>query len=296
MNWSPSRRSYLKGTALTGLLGIAGCLSTVDGSAPQTEAQSTITESPPATDTQPPSTTPVQSVDSWLADANGYDGTPKRFGAGVQPTISVGEPVDSGIAFAPAVIHVRPMTNVRWDWTGHGGEHNVVAVDGTFGSGNANGQAGTGYHYIFEETGVYPFFSAPRREDGMKGAVIVEEVPSTDYPEVDEWVARAPNFTGTVVDHTNVDTTTVRVGAPDSKNQFVFSPPVMKISTGTTIEWQWAADSPHTVAFESHDIGTNNVISTSGVQFTHTFEQSGTYRYRCGPHETLGMRGAIIVE
>jgi len=301
MNWSPSRRSYLKGTALAGLLGTAGCLTTTDTAAPASEQTSTApTRSSSPTSTAPdsasPTPTPPESLDAWLADANGYDGTPKRFGAGVQPTIAVGEPVDGGLAFAPAVIHVRPMTNVRWDWTGHGGEHNVVAVDGTFDSGTANAQAGTGYHYIFEETGVYPFVSAPDRDGGMKGAVVVEAVPSTGYPAVDEWLARAPNFTGTVVDRTDTDAVTVTVGAPDSKNQFVFSPPVVTVATGTTVEWRWAGSGPHTVTFEGHDVGTDGVIANSGVQFAHTFESAGTYRYRCDPHETLGMRGAIVVE
>ena len=40
----------------------------------------------------------------------------------------------------------------------------------------------------------------------------------------------------------------------------------------------------------------DGVVTTSGTQFTHTFEEPGTYRYRCEPHETIGMRGAIIVE
>ena len=294
MNWSPSRRSYLRGTALAGLIGIAGCVSNTNPS--QSSTQSTETGSVVTTDTTTASSTPVQSVETGLADANGYDGTPKRFGVGVQPTISVGEPTDDGIAFDPPVVHVRQMTNVRWDWTGHGGKHNVVAVDGTFDSGQTNAQPGTGYHYIFEETGVYPFFSAPHRSDGMKGAVIVEDVPSTGDPAIDDWVARAPNFTGTVADRTDSATTTVTVGAPDSSNQFVFSPPVLRIATGTTVEWQWAGDSPHTVTFENQDIGTDDVVAESGVQFTHTFEESGEYRYRCAPHESLGMRGAIIVE
>ena len=296
MNWSPSRRSYLKGTALAGLLGTAGCLTTTDAAKPSKESDTPMTATSTTTDTASASTTPVESLETWLSDANGYDGTPKRFGAGVQPTIAVGEPADDALSFAPAVIHVRPMTNVRWDWTGHGDEHNVVAVDGTFDSGTPNAQSGTGYHYIFEEAGVYPFVSEPDQDDGMKGAVIVEEVPSTGYPVVDEWVARAPNFTGDVVDRTDTDTAIVTVGAPDTNNQFVFTPPVLKAATGATVEWQWAGSGPHTVTFEEHDIGTDGVVSTSGTQFTHTFEEPGTYRYRCGPHETIGMRGAIIVE
>ncbi|QCC49465.1 halocyanin domain-containing protein (plasmid) [Halobellus limi] len=275
---------------------MAGCLTTTDAAEPSTGPAPPTTEPSTATDTASTSTTPMESLETWLADANGYDGTPKRFGAGVQPTITVGEPVGDALAFDPPVIHVRPMTNVRWDWTGHGDEHNVVAVDGTFDSGTPNAQSGTSYHYIFEEPGVYQFISEPDQDAGMKGAVIVEEVPSTGYPAVDDWVARAPNFTGDVVDRTDTDTATVTVGAPDTNNPFVFTPPVLKIASGTTVEWQWAGSGPHTVTFEDHDIGTDGVVSTSGVQFTQTFAESGTYRYRCDPHETLGMRGAIIVE
>lgn len=296
MNWSPSRREYVKGTALIGLLGTAGCLSAADTSQPSTETQEPTTDAPTTagkSETAPSSDPPL---DAWLADANGYDEMPTQFSRGFQPTVAVGEPTDDGIAFAPAVIRVRPMTNVRWDWTGHGGQHNVVALDGTFDSGRTNAQSGTGYHYIFDETGVYPYYCEPHREDGMKGAVIVEEVPSTGYPEIDDWLRSTPNFTGEITDKTNAETATVAVGNDDARSEFVFEPPVLKIITGTTVKWDWEIDGPHTVSFKDHDIGTDEVVSETGVNFSHTFDSEGEYLYRCEPHETLGMRGAIIVE
>ncbi|KTG09553.1 halocyanin [Haloprofundus marisrubri] len=196
-------------------------------------------------------------------------------------------------------MEVPPETFVEWDWTGHGGQHNVVALDGTFDSGRTNAQKGTSYEYLFlpEETGVYRFVSEPHRDEGMKGAVIVKEPPTTGIEEVDEWVQLSNTFDGTITDKTNTDTTTITTGAEGNRGTFAFDPVVLKISSGTTVQWEWAEDSgPHTVAFEDIDVRTDEVYTEAGVHLEYTFEEKGIYRYACEPHESLGGRGAIIVE
>lgn len=285
MRLPSSRREFLASTAAAGLVATAGCVSS--GTTNQSETTPTDTATP-----EPP-----DDLDAWLEDANGYDGEPHRFGPQERPTIGVGTETDDGIAFGPAVVEIPPLTEVEWDWTGHGGQHNVVALDGTFDSGNTNAQAGTCYEFFFEETGEHAFVSEPDRGAGMKGAVIVTEPPTTGYDAVDEWLVGTSNFDGTVVDRTNSDTVTVSVGAEGNGGRFAFDPPALKVSSGSTVRWEWTGDGGgHNVAFESADIDSSEVAPEADTTFEHTFETTGQYRYACQPHQALGMRGAIIVE
>lgn len=295
-----TRRRFLQYSAASTLATVAGCVSSAssDDHTP-TDAQAAATSSETPTPTDDPSTaTPPESVEDWLADANGYDGGDvPRHAPNARPRIAVGEPTDDGLAFDPPVVEVAPLTTVTWDWTGHGGQHNVVALGGTFDSGRTNAQAGTAYEYFFEETGTYPFVSEPHREDGMKGAVLVREPPSTGYPDVDEWVVQTSNFDGTVADATGSNTATVTVGATGNGGEFAFDPPVLKVSPGTTVAWEWTGNGgAHNVVFRDADISSGEVVPEPGVNFEHTFESAGTYLYNCEPHYALAMRGAVVVE
>jgi halocyanin-like protein len=310
MNESPTRRALLRSTALFGITAVAGCSATGGSSrgderdSPTPETTTTTaaptttttdpTTAPPATATQTPE--PPESVDAWLEDANGYDGDVRRFAPGARPTILVGDETDDGVAFAPPAIEVAPMTYVRWDWTGHGGQHNVVALDGTFDSGRSNAQSGTGYHYVFDEPGEYAYVSEPHRADGMRGAVIVKEPPSSGNEAVDEWVVDSSNFDGTIVDRTGRETATVTVGAPGNGGAFAFDPPAMEVSVDTTVHWEWTGDGgPHSIVFEDAAVSSGDLTTSPDATFEYTFEEQGTYRYACPPHERLGMKGAIVV-
>ena len=286
-----SRREFLLSTAVTGVAATAGCLT----SGATDEAEPTQNGTPETTPTETPETETPDDLDAWLEGANGYDGDTRRFGPSEQPTIAVGEETDDGMAFSPVVVEVPPMTDVEWNWTGHGGQHNVVALDGTFDSGNTNAQAGTSYEFFFEETGEYAFVSEP--DDGMRGAVIVTEPPTTGYDAVDEWLANASNFDGTVTDRTDSDTATVRVGTEGNGGTFAFDPPALRISAGSTVRWEWTGNGGgHNVAFEDADIDPSDVTPDADTTFQHTFEEPGQYRYSCLPHQGLGMKGAIVVE
>ena len=282
-----TRRQYLQASTVAGLVGLAGCLSTGDSG--QTVGDESSETSASAA--------PTESLEEWLADANGYDGEKRRYSPSDQPTVSVGEPIDGELAFTPAVIEIPPRTTVQWEWTGHGGQHNVVSLDGPFDSGRTNAQPGTAYHYFFEEPGTYRFVSEPHRDEGMKGAVIVREPPATGNETVDEWVVDSSNFDGTIADETDADTATVTVGAPGNGGNYAFGPPVLKVSTGTTVEWEWTdRGGPQNVEFQDLDVDASEIIGEPGVNFEHTFENAGTYRYASTPHRSLGMKGAIIVE
>ncbi|MFC7174970.1 halocyanin domain-containing protein [Haloplanus litoreus] len=100
------------------------------------------------------------------------------------------------------------------------------------------------------------------------------------------WVVDSSNFDGTVVDRTDVDTATITVGTGGNRGHFAFDPPILRISTGTTVEWKWTGNGGgHNVVFLNTEIHSGQVTHEPGVYFRHTFEQSGTFRYACQPHE-----------
>lgn len=273
-----SRREFVT-TALVGTSTVAGCLARG--------------EEPAESDGD------VESgcLDDWLAGANGYAGVIERHGDDGDPTVTVGDrfAVDGGAAaFDPAGVRVPPGTTVTWEWSGHGDPANVVAVDDAFDSGDPVAVHGHTFAHTFDERGTYRYVSEPSREAGMRGAVVVADPPSSDYPAVDDWLADVEIYDGTVVDWRDSPSPIVTVGSAEGESDFTFSPPAARVSTGTTVRWVWTGG-PHQIAFEDADIG-SAVETDPGVQFEHTFEEAGVYRYACAPHHSLGGKGAIVVE
>ncbi|MDG5776469.1 halocyanin domain-containing protein, partial [Haloarculaceae archaeon H-GB1-1] len=94
-------------------------------------------------------------------------------------TVTVGAEGNGGaFAFDPPAIHVDSGTTVKWEWTGNGGGHNVIAEDGTFDSGTAVADAGVNFEYTFESDGIYNYYCQPHKSLGMKASVVV----GSDYP------------------------------------------------------------------------------------------------------------------
>jgi plastocyanin len=72
---------------------------------------------------------------------------------------------------------------------------------------------------------------------------------------------------------------------------FTFDPPVLTVSTGTTITWTNRDDIPHTVtaadnAFQSAPLDTDDT-------YARRFDQPGTFVYFCSIHPH--MTGKIVV-
>jgi len=274
-----SRREFVA-TALLGTGATAGCLARGEGTGTtETNAEST------------------GCLDDWLATANGYDGVIERHGHDDDPTVTVGEHLGAGhgtAAFGPAGIRVPPGTTLTWRWSGHGDPANVVALDGAFDSGDPTADEGATFEHTFAERGTYRYVSEPSRAAGMRGAVVVADPPSSDYPAVDEWLADVEVYDGTVEDWRDHPSPIVTVGSAEGESEFTFSPPAARVSTGTTVRWVWTGG-PHTVTFENADVG-SDVRTEPGVGFEYTFDETGVYRYACAPHQSLGAKGAIVVE
>jgi halocyanin-like protein len=117
----------------------------------------------------------------WFADVSNFDGTDDRTG---ESSVTVGVGVEgngSYFAFGPPAIRVDPGTEVVWEWTGRGGGHNVVDLDGAFES-ELTADEGHTFTHTFESEGVYRYYCGPHRANGMKGAVVVGDVtgPAAD--------------------------------------------------------------------------------------------------------------------
>ena len=89
---------------------------------------------------------------------------------------------------------------------------------------------------------------------------------------------------------------TVQVGAQANGGGFGFSPAAVAVSPGTTVVWEWTGEGG------SHDVQAKDgsfaseLTDESGHTFSRTFDATGTTRYYCMPHKTMGMKGAVVVE
>ena len=69
-----------------------------------------------------------------------------------------------------------------------------------------------------------------------------------------------------------------------------FTPPAIEVPAGTTVTWRFEDRLvPHDVAGDGFKSGDPQRSGT----FTHTFDQPGTYPYRCTVHD--GMTGRVVV-
>jgi halocyanin-like protein len=109
--------------------------------------------------------------------------------------------------------------------------------------------------------------------------------------EVESYLSDANNYES-VADETGSDSVTVDVGAADG---LAFGPAAVRISTGTTITWEWTGNGGSHNVIAEDDTFDSGELQVSG-SFEHTFESTGAYNYFCQPHKQSGMKGAVIVE
>ncbi|WP_058366087.1 halocyanin domain-containing protein [Haloparvum sedimenti] len=118
--------------------------------------------------------TAAAQYDGWFEDVDNYEGTYDYTG---QDEVTVAVGAGGGLQFEPAAILVDPGTTVVWEWTGEGGDHNVVTEGEGFES-ELTGEAGHTFEHTFDdaESGdTFLYYCDPHRAVGMKGAVAVGE-------------------------------------------------------------------------------------------------------------------------
>lgn len=121
---------------------------------------------------------PVERGNAFLSDndASLYEGELVDETGSDEVTISVG--AGTGTAFDPPGVRVDTGTTVIWEWTGQGGNHNVVPTGDTdfedFGQSETTDEEGYTIQNTFEEAGVAMFLCEPHAAQGMYGAVVIE--------------------------------------------------------------------------------------------------------------------------
>ncbi len=124
----------------------------------------------------------VPDFGSYLSDANLYeDGQVSDERGQDEVTIDVGG--GDGLAFDPPSVWVAPGTTITWEWTGDGGDHNVVPEEGPAGFEHADVEGESGYTYEYEVTeedaGITMYKCEPHEGQGMKGGIAVgDDVPT----------------------------------------------------------------------------------------------------------------------
>jgi len=109
----------------------------------------------------------------WFDGVDNYEGTVDRRDADeVEVSVGVG-PEAAAHYFGPPAVAVTAGTEVQWAWTGHGGQHNVVAEDGDFDSGDPVRSDGLSFPFTFDAPAIYGYYCATHRQEGMRGAVFV---------------------------------------------------------------------------------------------------------------------------
>jgi len=107
---------------------------------------------------------------SEVADATGQD----------EVTISVGAQGNGGaFAFDPPAVQIDPGTTVVWEWTGEGGQHNVVAEEGADFESELTAEAGFTFEQTFDSEGTIKYYCQPHRALGMKAVLVVGAMPDS---------------------------------------------------------------------------------------------------------------------
>jgi plastocyanin len=69
-----------------------------------------------------------------------------------------------------------------------------------------------------------------------------------------------------------------------------FDPSEVTVKAGETVSWKWGGGVQHDVEGD----GFKSKVQSKG-QFTHTFDEAGTFDFHCNVHPTT-MKGTVTVE
>lgn len=146
-----TRRRLLAG--LAGATLFSGCSTDTDGPTPGPGPERTTTQQ-----------------QSWMADANGYDGYENHRG---ESTVTVRLAPEGTSAFDPAGLLVSTGTRVVWEWPESDASHGVVERTGAFES-DVTAADGHTFARTFDSSEIYRYYCPEHRAGGMKGAVLVQ--------------------------------------------------------------------------------------------------------------------------
>ena len=165
----------------------------------------------------------------------------------------------------------------------------TVAIAGCGGGGNGGGDGGDGSS---SDDGSGDGGDGSSGDDGSGDG---GDGGGGDVPqEVADHLSDANGYDGSVADMTGEDSVTVVNGA--NEPDYAFDPAAIRVSTGTEVTWEWAADVSHSVKHDNGEAFDSGIQGGADTTFSHTFEEAGTYLYVCVPHQSVGQLGAVVVE
>ncbi len=155
-----SRRTVLRGAAGAAAAGTG--LASADSAAAQSASGGNESSGGP----------PEPDYGEWFSGTSNYERTVDKRGQD-SVTITVGAQGNGGgFAFAPAAVRVDPGTEIVWEWSGEGGQHNVAAEAGEFESELVS-EAGHTFSHTVTGTGIRTYACTPHKPMGMRGAIVV---------------------------------------------------------------------------------------------------------------------------
>lgn len=98
-----------------------------------------------------------------------------------------------------------------------------------------------------------------------------------------------------VTDTTSASADTVTIGL----NSQTFSNPSVNIGVGDVIRWVNNQAITHSITPDGHNEWSQQIVSSAGQEFFHTFDSAGSFDYYCFYHGSAGgngMAGTITVE
>ena len=110
---------------------------------------------------------------------------------------------------------------------------------------------------------------------------------------LEDWLGNVSNFDG-IVDERGQSEVTVTVGAEGNDSAYAFGPAVVRVDPETTVVWEWnGKGGSHNVVAKDGRYE-SEMQGTEGDRFERTFDTDGISKYYCGPHRTMGMKGAVV--
>ena len=93
---------------------------------------------------------------------------------------------------------------------------------------------------------------------------------------------------------TTAPTTFTAGGNTVAIKNFAFDPSSLTVKSGTVVTWTNQDGTPHTIVSDTGSpVAFSSDPISSGVSYSFTFTQPGTYTYHCSIHPT--MKGTIVV-
>jgi plastocyanin len=138
------------------------------------------------------------------------------------------------------------------------------------------------------------FPGGPSAVGYISGTVVTATAtPSWGY-ELDNWSGDASGTSTSVTVTMNSDKS-ITANFREEENmvsivEFVFQPSSTTVSVGTTITWRNNGRETHTVTSTNGLFNSGNI--SPGDDFQFTFENAGTYNYKCAIH---GFTGIVVV-